>query len=111
VLRGGGGSGVAASEEEEEEEEEEETDACFKQSASTKMLPIYAFSIMEVRSVRKVGHVSMAANVGEIAATLPDSHICAVLLAEFDITTGSSLRAVYPPTFFSEAEIKQYTPQ
>ena len=61
---------------------------------------------MEVRLPRKNGQASAAA--GESAVLSPESHICAVLLAEFDITTGSSLRAVYPPNFFSEADIKQY---
>ncbi len=64
---------------------------------------------MELRLPRK--SVSAAAAAAAAAALAPsgvsEHHVCAVLLAEFDITTGSSLRAVHPPNFFSEAEIKQ----
>ena len=76
---------------------------------------------MELRLPRKSGPAAAAAAAAAASAaaaaasaaaatavTAPESHVCAVLLSEFDITTGSSLRAVYPPNFFSEAEIKQY---
>jgi hypothetical protein len=65
---------------------------------------------MEIRAPRKSGPAAAAAAASAVQSppSAPASHICAVLLAEFDITTGSSLRAVHPPNFFSEAEIKQY---